>query len=328
MNEQKPELAELHAHLGASVQPHIMWSIAHQQGIKLPTKDYWEFEDFLTVKEKGRYTDFFSLNKDLYKLAELIQSSPIAIEPVVHGTITGAYRNSNITVHELRFCPTKRNRGGERDLDYTILAAIRGMETALLEFPQIKAGIIIELDREFDSKLNHIVYEKALKYQDRGIIGIDLTGPLMKNFKVNQVLDVFIDAKQKGFGITPHTGEEGDLKEMKIFVDKVKPHRIGHGILAWKDKKLMQDLVDNNIYLEICPTSNLFIGRIKNYKEMKKIYNTLYEAGVKLTINTDGPEFYNTNLRRELDSLVSNKIFNKKQINEFIQNSFDASFIT
>ena len=76
---------------------------------------------------------------DLYKLAELIQSSPIAIESVVHGTITGAYRNSNITVHELRFCPTKRNRGGERDLDYTILAAIRGMETALLEFPQIKA---------------------------------------------------------------------------------------------------------------------------------------------------------------------------------------------
>ena len=60
---------------------------------------------------------------------------------------------------------------------------------------------------------------------------------------------------------------------------------------------------------------------------MKKIYNTLYKAGVKLTINTDGPEFYNTNLKNEMDSLIKNKIFNSRQIDEFINNSFEASFI-
>jgi len=327
MNGNKPQLAELHAHLGASAQPHIMWSMAHEQGIKLPTKDYWEFENMLTIKEKGRLKDVDKLNNDLYHLSELIQSSPLAVEPIVHHTITGAYRNSNITVHELRFNPAKRNRGGERDLDYIILAAIRGMEKAVLEFPQIKVGIILMLDREFDLKLNQIVYEKAKKYQDRGIIGIDLAGPHRKNFKLNDLAPVYLDAKKCGFGTTVHTGEEGDLKEMKDFVAKAKPHRIGHGILAWQDKDLMKELVDNNIYLEICPTSNLFIGIIKNYREMKKIYNTLYKAGVKLTINTDGPEFYNTNLQKELASLVDNKVFNKKQIQEFIQNGFDASFI-
>lgn len=325
--DNKLGLAELHSHLGAAVQPHIMWTIAHEQGIKLPTKNYWKFEDILAIKKKGRYTEFFSLNENMYKLTELIQSSPVALEPASHSTFGGAYRNSDIILHELRFCPMKRNRGGERDLDYIILSVIRGMEQAMLEYPDIKAGIIVELDREFDTKANTIIYEKALKYKDRGVIGVDLTGPLMKDFKVEELVDIFVDAKNNGLGVTMHTGEEGSLDEMKLLVDKVKPDRIGHGILAWKDKKLMKKLVENNIYLEICPTSNLFIGRIKTYKEMKKIYNTLYNAGVKLTINTDGPEFYNTNLRKELQSLVDNNIFDEEQVAGFIKNSFAASFI-
>jgi len=285
MKNNLSPLAELHSHLGAAVQPHIMWSIAHEQGIKLPTKNYFEFENFLTVKKIGRYTDFFSLNKDLYKLSELIQSSPLAVEPAVHGTLGGAYRNSNIILHELRFCPAKRNRGGERDLDSIILAAIRGMERAALEYPEIKAGIIIELDRELSYELNATMYEKAKKYKNRGIVGIDLTGPLMKNFKPDELVDIFIDAQQNGFGVTMHTGEEGSLNEMRMYIKKVKPQRVGHGILAWQDKKLMQQLASNNIYLELCPTSNLFIGRIKSYREMKKIYDTLYQAGVKFLKN-------------------------------------------
>jgi len=327
MKNNLSPLAELHSHLGAAVQPHIMWSIAHEQGIKLPTKNYFEFENFLTVKKIGRYTDFFSLNKDLYKLSELIQSSPLAVEPAVHGTLGGAYRNSNIILHELRFCPAKRNRGGERDLDSIILAAIRGMERAALEYPEIKAGIIIELDRELSYELNATMYEKAKKYKNRGIVGIDLTGPLMKNFKPDELVDIFIDAQQNGFGVTMHTGEEGSLNEMRMYIKKVKPQRVGHGILAWQDKKLMQQLASNNIYLELCPTSNLFIGRIKSYREMKKMYDTLYQAGVKLTINTDGPEFYNTNLQKEIKSLVENKVFGEKEINEFIKNAFEASFL-
>jgi adenosine deaminase len=321
------KLTELHSHLGASVQPHIMWSIAHERGIALPTKDYWKFEDLLTIKETGRYHDFFTVNKKLYRLAEMIQSSPTAVESAVHGTLTGAYRNSNIVQHEIRFCPAKRNRGGERDLDYIILSAIRGMEKAMLEFPELKAGIIIELDRELDFKLNKIMYEKAKIYKDRGIIGIDLTGPLMRSFKAEKYVNLFNDAKKEGFGVTMHTGEEGNLREMKMYVDKVAPNRIGHGILAWQDKELMNQLVEKEIYLEICPTSNLFIGRIKNYKEMKKIYNTLYKAGVKLTINTDGPEFYNTNLQGEIRSLISNKVFKQSIVNELIENSFKASFL-
>jgi len=327
MNGEKPKLAELHSHLGASVQPHIMWSLAHEQGIKLPVKNYWDFEELMTIKQKGEYNNFFDINKELFRLSELIQSSPIAVEPAVHHTLSGAYRNSNIVCHELRFCPAKRNRAGERDLDYIILAAIRGLEKSLLEFPEIKAGLIIALDREFDYRLNRIMYEKAKKYKSRGVVGIDLAGPQIDGFKPNELVDIFIDAKRNGLGVTIHTGEEGEFSEMKMYVDKVSPDRIGHGFLAWRDKQLMKQLADKNIYLEICPATNLLIGHIKDYQEMRKIYNILYEAGVKLTLNTDDPEFFNTNLQKLIVELLDRKVFNQKQINELIKNGFQASFL-
>ena len=62
----------------------------------------------------------------------------------------GAYRSQRITTLELRFNPMKRNRGGERDLDHIILAAIRGLDLASLEYPQVRAGLILMMDRTFE----------------------------------------------------------------------------------------------------------------------------------------------------------------------------------
>jgi len=119
-------LAELHTHLGASVDPAVMWTLAHEQGIALPVKDYWEFVDLVTVDPRG--VQGLPELDGIYHWTELIQSSPLAVEVSVHGAIGGAYRTQNITTLELRFNPMKRNRGGERDLDHIIMAAVRGLD--------------------------------------------------------------------------------------------------------------------------------------------------------------------------------------------------------
>src|SRR5260221_1326946 len=123
-------LAELHCHLGAAVTPAIMWGIAHAQGIKLPTKGYWEFRDLITVGPKGSKS--FDGYLQLFHWTELIQSSPLAVERSVYEVVGGAYRKNNITTMELRFNPMKRNRGGEQDLDHIIAAAARGIDRATL----------------------------------------------------------------------------------------------------------------------------------------------------------------------------------------------------
>lgn len=323
---KRTPLADLHSHMGGAVAAPVLWTLAHEQGIKLPTKNYWDFEKMVTV-QRSHLHGVTALNREKYHWTELIQSSPLAMEPAVRQTIGGAYRAHNVILHEIRYNPMKRNRGGERDLDYIILASINGLEHALLEYPEVRAGIILMLDREFPFALNEIIYHKAIKYQHRGIIGIDVAGPLSTKFHMAEYIDLFREAKQRGLGVTIHTGEEGSLKEMTLVIDKIEPHRIGHGVMAYGDKKLMAKLHEKNIYLELCPTSNLNIGIIKNVTMMKKIYRTLFEADVKLTINTDGPEMHVTNLWQEYNLLIEHKIFSAKEILGIIKNSFLATFL-
>ena len=89
----------------------------------------------------------------------------------------------------------------------------------------------------------------------------------------------------------------------------------------------MKELARQKTVLELCPTSNLRCGVIKSVAAMKEIYQTLYKNGVKLTINTDGPEMYRTNLFKERQFLVDQGIFNSKQIDEFNRNAMKATFI-
>src|ERR687883_1321439 len=174
-------LAELHTHLGGSVSSDILWSIAHEQGIALPVKDYWEFDRLVTVSDPRGVENLDALDQ-IYHWTELIQSSPLAVERSVHAAIGGAYRSQGITTLELRFNPMKRNRGGERDLDHIMMAAIRGLDRVHLEYP-VRSGLILCLDREFGYQQNEIIVDKALRYRERGIVGIDIAGARGTSFR-------------------------------------------------------------------------------------------------------------------------------------------------
>src|SRR5207248_2455240 len=145
-------------------------------GIALPVKDYWEFDRLVTIADPRRVDSLDALDQ-IYHWTELIQSSPLAVERSVHAAIGGAYRSQGITTLELRFNPMKRNRGGERDLDHTIMAAIRGLDLASLEYPQVRAGLILMMDRTFTAHQNMVIVEKAIRWAPRGVVGIDIAGP-------------------------------------------------------------------------------------------------------------------------------------------------------
>src|ERR1700674_2046979 len=220
-------LAELHTHLGGSVSSDILWTLAHEQGIALPVKDYWDFDRLVTVSDPRGVPDLNALDA-IYHWTELIQSSPLAIETSVYQTIAGAYRKTNITLLELRFNPMKRNRGGERDLDQIMMAAARGLDRASAEYP-VKTGIIICLDRTFDHHLNEILLEKALKYKSRGVVGIDIAGSARKGFHYSDCKALYRRARKEGLGLTVHAGEDEGHGSVRDVLEKREPQRIGHG---------------------------------------------------------------------------------------------------
>ncbi|MDQ7022045.1 MAG: hypothetical protein Q9M97_00670 [Candidatus Gracilibacteria bacterium] len=174
---------------------------------------------------------------------------------------------------------------------------------------------------------NTIILEKAIKYKNRGVIGIDIAGPLVDSFDIKKYKTIFEIAKGAGLGTTIHTGEEGEIEELRYVVEEIKPDRIGHGIMAVQDKKIMERLAKNNIILEICPTSNLKNSKLPNVEALKKTIRTLLDNDVKLTLNTDGAVMYNINIVKEEEFLLENGIVTEKEIKQMYKNAFEYTFI-
>ena len=325
-------LAELHTHLGGSVATEILWTLAHEQGIALPVKDYWEFVELVTVTDPREVPDLTALDR-IYKWTELIQSSPLAVERSVHAAIGGAYRSQRITTLELRFNPMKRNRGGERDLDHIIMAAIRGLDRASLEYPQVRAGLILMMDRTFTERQNAIIVEKAIRYAPRGIVGIDIAGPRPDGagpYPYRDLLPLVRQARAAGLGVTIHVGEEGGeygIAEIREVVSTLRPERIGHGILAAQDTKLMSQICEAEIVLEICPTSNLLTKALPDEDAVRDTFRAFSEHGVPFTIATDGPEMMRTHLRDEFELLLRIGAVDESQLGEANRRGHEASFV-
>jgi adenosine deaminase len=321
---RKIPLTELHCHLGGAVAPAIMWGIAHAQGIRLPSKDFWEFRAMITVSpRRGRSFDGYL---QLFHWTELIQSSPLAVERAAYEVIGGAYRKNHVTTMELRFNPMKRNRGGEQDLDHIISAAIRGMDRAMLEYP-VKPGLILCLDRAFPVHLNEIIAEKAIAYRDRGVVGVDIAGPESAGFRPADYKALFRRCRRKDLGITVHTGESGPVEEIVEVIEQLEPDRIGHGVKSAYDERTMAMIRERGITLELCPTSNLNSRVVSGWDEFKWIFETFRRNDIRYTINTDGPEMLKTYIRDELASLARHGILSVEEQEQAARWAREASFV-
>jgi adenosine deaminase len=321
-------LAELHTHLGGSVDSAVLWTLAHEQGIALPVKDYWDFDKLVTVDPRG--VEGLPELDQIYQWTELIQSSPLAVERSVHGAIGGAYRKQNITTLELRFNPMKRNRGGERDLDHIIMAAVRGLDLASLEYPQVRAGLILMMDRTFSRELNEIIVEKAIRYAARGVVGVDIAGPRPDGSRYRDLAPLVEEARAAGLGITIHVGEEGGrdgVAEIGEVVEHLRPERIGHGILAAEDEETMRALREAGVVLEICPTSNLLTRALPDEDALRDTVRTFVDRDVAFTIATDGPEMMRTHLQDELELLVRIGALDAERARTVNARGHDATFI-
>ena len=318
-------LTELHVHLGAAVTPAIMWGIAHAQGIRLPTKDYWEFRDLITV---GRRRRSFQAYLDLFHWTELIQSSPTAVERSVYEVIGGAYRKNNVTRLELRFNPMKRNRGGEQDLDHIIAAAVRGMDRAVLEYPQVRAGLIFCLDRAFDYELNEIIAAKAIAWRGPWRGGGRHRRPGVAQVPLRRLpRPVRPGARRAGLGVTVHAGETGGPEEVREAVEALEPTRIGHGIRSTRDVRVLAMLRERGVVLEVCPSSNLNTRVIRTHAELREIMRALVDHEVRFALSTDGPEMLRSYLRDEIAMLLRREILSLEEVERAIATARDASFV-
>lgn len=320
-------LADLHTHLGSSIDPAVLWQIAHNLGITLPRKDYREFRDYITLSSERKMAleDYFE--QIYHPILDKLSSGTHAVEAATYSTMSGAYRNG-IELIELRTNPMKHNMNAEVDLDHLIMAMLHGMERALLEHKSLSAGIIFCIGREYDLERNTKIVDKAIKYRRRGVVGIDVAGPGNPDFQLSQYRELFEKARQAGLGITVHSGEVQNADDMWQALEYLSPDRIGHGIRAAYDEKLMDELARRGTVLEVCPLSNIATKAVSGMDEVKHILRQFIEHGVRFTINTDWPEIIEGGrLRNQYRILLEKQILSDDELRSAAKSGFDASFV-
>jgi len=327
-------LAELHAHLGGGVDPATMWELAREQGIRMPYEDYWSFAAATNI---GSGTQGLDGLNHVYEFTELIQSSPEGVFRAVYAMVGGAYRSQRITTHEVRFNPAKRNRGGERDLDAIVMAAVHGLDRAMLDYP-VRAGLTLMMDRAFTPKLNAAVVERAIRFSNRGVVAIDIGGPRPggpeARYDYSALRPLVERAREHGLRVTFHVGEEGvnaadprpHIAEMHQVLD-LEVDRIGHGIMAAYDDELRARLREQDVVLELCPTSNLRTAAVRDEEQMAEIVYELASDGVPLVVATDGPEMIGTRLRAEHAMLVRLGALTREQARDANRRAHERSFV-
>src|SRR5205085_7959313 len=143
------------------------------------------------------------------------------------------------------------------------------------------------LAREFPVELNEILVKKAIRYRSRGVVGVDLAGPerfaLELGSEVEAYAELFDRARAGGLGVTIHTGETPltGVPGMLVVMDKWRPSRIGHGIAAAHSDEAMRKLVERDIVLEVCPSSNLRTRVVGGIDDLGRVLRTFGERDVR-----------------------------------------------
>ncbi|MCK4797235.1 MAG: adenosine deaminase [Spirochaetes bacterium] len=279
-------------------------------------------------KDKNVVDKLFTYNnlKEFISVFLLIQTAfkKISDFEKLFSNISPYLKRNGIVYAELFFAPSNFIRNGIefKDMINVLMKEIDKIKKK----EKIDIKIIIDVSRTFGIENAQNNLDALIKCKCDNIIGIGLGGDEKKGPAI-KFEKVFKKAKTFNFHRVAHAGEDDGPKSIWDAINFLDAERIGHGIAAIKDDKLIDYLVEKQIPLEICPTSNVFTGKyVKKIKEHP--IKPFFKRGVLVTLNTDDPAFFNVQLLDEYWNLHSKLNFSMDDIRKIIINGFKASFIS
>lgn len=304
---------ELHLHIEGSLEPELMFALAQRNKIDIPFKtveevraayDFSNLQDFLDIYYQGM--NVLQTEQDFYDL-------------------TWAYlervAKQNVKHVEIFFDPQGHT---ERGVKFeTVLDGI----TRALDDGRKKLGVSSFLIMCF---LRHLSEDAAIETLQQAIpykhrikgVGLDSSE---KGHPPSKFKQVFEDAREEGFLIMAHAGEEGPPEYVWEALDLLKVNRIDHGNRSLEDDKLVQRLVNDKMPLTVCPLSNLKLCVVKDIKDhpLKKMLG----LGLKATINSDDPAYFGGYMNENFKAVTSALGLSKEDLLTITRNSIEASFL-
>ena len=308
---------DLHCHLDGAITLDIAKKLAALQNITLPTNNDIELEALLSVPDNCE-----SLNDFLncFGLPLSLMQTPEGLTESVR-LVADNIQSQGVIYAEFRFAPQLHLKKGMTQED-AIIAALEGIKKTSL-----KVNLILCFIRGTNNdKENEETLKLAKKYlvNDGGVVALDLAGAeaLYPTLKYKSLF-----AKAKGYGIpfTIHAGEADGAESVKYAIE-FGAKRIGHGVRAYEDPSVVEELKSKSIPLEMCPTSNRQTHAVKDMS--KYPFMNYLEKGLKVTLNTDDMGIERTNIKNEFDYLEKNFNLTYEQEKTILLNSIEAAFTT
>ena len=313
------KLIELHLHLDGSLRPKTVWELAKEQNIKLPANTVDEVRDQMQVSEDCRTLEEYLTRFDL---PLLVLQTREALERAAF-ELTEDLAKEGVTYAEIRFAPQLSIKGGMTQ-EQAVEAAIEGVKRGMEQYPSIRVGLILCCMRgEDNEEWNLQTVETAKKYLGDVVCAVDIAGA-ESLYPTERFAPVFEKVREYGLPSTIHAGEAAGPESMKTAL-AFGAKRIGHGVAAVEDPELVRRLIEEQITLEVCVTSN-YQTKVVPSIEAHPI-RRLFNAGVRVTVNSDNRTVSNTNVRKELDILRNVFGFKEQEIEKMEEYAWEARFL-
>ncbi len=311
---EKMPKAELHLHIEGSFEPELMFEIAQRNQIEIPYKSVEEVKRAYNFNNLQEFLDIY------YAGANVLQTEQDFYD------LTWAYlqrvHRENVIHTEIFFDPqTHTDRGIAFD------TVIKGIHQAL-EDGKKQLGISSQLIMSF---LRHLseddafkTLEQALPYQS-WIAGVGLDSSEVGN-PPSKFQKVFEIARQAGFKLVAHAGEEGPADYVWEALDLLKIDRLDHGNRSLEDSDLVERLVKEKMALTVCPLSNLKLKVVNDLQ--KHPLKTMLDKGLKATVNSDDPAYFGGYMNDNFWAVAQALDLNKHDLYQLSRNAFEASFVS
>jgi len=284
---------ELHRHFEGSVRLSTLVEIAQQYGIEMPEYDIETLRPFVQMMptEPRNWQHFLAKFKTLRQFYR----SPEIIARITRENIEDAAQD-NIRYMELRFTPMALSNVTQSSSEEVIRLVSENARQAA-ESCGIQVGLIVSTNRHEGPEVAEKVLQAAVDCRNKNIVGVDLAGNEAR-YPGAPFRSMFRDAKKEGMGITIHAGEWDGANSVWDAIGNIGADRIGHGIRVLEDPGILSILVEREIVLEVCPSSNFYSGVVDTLENHP--LPDLMRQAVHTTINTDDPLVCNIELTDEM----------------------------
>jgi adenosine deaminase len=318
--------AELHRHLDGSIRLKTVADIVarHNLDLGISTEEDLARKARITTPMKDLQTVL-----DSFATIRQVLCGYEAIERIAFENVEDAYRDG-IHLIELRFAPPFISAGKKLGNDEIIEAVLDGITRGMNRYP-IQVGLVGILVRTLDLEINRQATEDLVRYAgsrfqnaDR-ICGFDLADSEDRS-DPHDFLPMVQQARGAGLGITIHSGENTSAAAVERTLDLFDPARIGHGIKAWGDEKLVERIREQEVMLEVCPTSNWLTSSVGALEDHPLPH--LYRNGVAVSINSDDPNLFGIDLVHEYELCARLYGFTEKDFMSINRQTVEHSFLS